>query len=322
MLKKYWKQTFEDEKTETEIFIARFFLLFNVLVFLAIVITAIVALGILHRPERASIIIILGAIVVINFGAIFIHKQIKYGAMILSFALCIILAYLMGSFNVSENSPTWTIVAIVVIMYLLGKHWGTQLSLFFIGAQIFCYIVLNDKTHYPASPFVLSVFSQIITIGLLYFYLQFNEQKDNKIIEAKKQLEEEIRAKNTVVTQLDSTITNLQAQSTDIEQNKFGDWGHSEWRDVKPKTINDKIYLVLKNNGKPMHYQDIGKMINETGFDGKSVNTATVHNELILDDKYVLVGRGLYALKEWGYTKGTVADIIADILEKINGYKD
>lgn len=102
----------------------------------------------------------------------------------------------------------------------------------------------------------------------------------------------------------------------DIEQNKFGHWGHREWRDVKPKTINDKIYLVLKNHGKPMHYQDIAKKINETGFDGKSVNTATVHNELILDDKYVLVGRGLYALQSWGYTKGTVADIIAGLLEK------
>lgn len=107
----------------------------------------------------------------------------------------------------------------------------------------------------------------------------------------------------------------LRAMS-EIGQNKFGHWGHRDWRDVKPKTINDKIYLVLKNNGKPMHYQDIGKTINTTGFDGKTVNTATVHNELILDDKYVLVGRGLYALKEWGYTKGTVADIIASILEK------
>jgi hypothetical protein len=65
-----------------------------------------------------------------------------------------------------------------------------------------------------------------------------------------------------------------------------------------------------------MHYEDISKNINETGFDGKKVNTATVHNELILDDKYVLVGRGLYALKEWGYTKGTVADVIADVLKK------
>lgn len=103
---------------------------------------------------------------------------------------------------------------------------------------------------------------------------------------------------------------------SDIEQNKFGNWGHREWRDVKPKTINDKIYLVLQNHGKPMHYQDIAKKINETGFDGKPVNTATVHNELILDDKYVLVGRGLYALQSWGYNKGTVADIIAGLLEK------
>ncbi len=109
----------------------------------------------------------------------------------------------------------------------------------------------------------------------------------------------------------------LQAIS-DIEQNKFGNWGHRDWRDVKPKTINDKIFLVLQNNGKPMHYQDIAKKINETGFDGKSVNTATVHNELILDEKYVLVGRGLYALQSWGYTKGTVADIIESLLKKTN----
>lgn len=103
---------------------------------------------------------------------------------------------------------------------------------------------------------------------------------------------------------------------TDLEQNKFGHWGHAASREINPKTINDKIYLVLKDNGKPMHYEEISKKINTTGFDGKAVNTATVHNELILDEKYVLVGRGLYALKEWGYTKGTVADIISSILEK------
>jgi len=101
-----------------------------------------------------------------------------------------------------------------------------------------------------------------------------------------------------------------------IEQNKFGYWGHGESREINPKTINDKIYLVLKNHGKPLHYEEISKKINETGFDGKKVNTATVHNELILDGKYVLVGRGLYALKEWGYSKGTVADVIADVLTK------
>ena len=85
-----------------------------------------------------------------------------------------------------------------------------------------------------------------------------------------------------------------------LDQNKFGEWGLSDSKEVKPKTINDKIYLVLKyNNEKPMHFTEIASRINEVGFDNKKANAATVHNELILDDRYELVGRGMYALKEW-----------------------
>jgi len=101
----------------------------------------------------------------------------------------------------------------------------------------------------------------------------------------------------------------------ELDQNKFGLWGHTGLREVQPKTINDKIYLVLKNEGKPMYYGDIAKKITELGFDAKLVNTATTHNELILDDKYVLVGRGMYGLKEWGYENGTVADVIESIIK-------
>lgn len=132
----------------------------------------------------------------------------------------------------------------------------------------------------------------------------------DKVLSGKLSLEDARLANNA------KPLYSLLRAISELEQNKFGHWGHNEWRDVNPKTINDKIYLVLKNNGKPMHYEDISKQINQTGFDGKAVNTATVHNELILDEKYVLVGRGLYALAEWGYTKGTVADIISGILEK------
>lgn len=99
-----------------------------------------------------------------------------------------------------------------------------------------------------------------------------------------------------------------------VEQNRFGHWGHVDSREIKPKTINDKIYLVLKNSGKPMHFAEIADKINATGFDKKKANAATVHNELILDEKYILVGRGLYGLKEWGYQKGTVADVIEKII--------
>jgi len=99
-----------------------------------------------------------------------------------------------------------------------------------------------------------------------------------------------------------------------IEQNKFGHWGAYDWREIKPKTINDKIYLVLKNHGKPMHFVEIAEKINQISFDKKKANPATVHNELILEDKYILVGRGLYGLKEWGFNKGTVSEIIEQVL--------
>ena len=100
-----------------------------------------------------------------------------------------------------------------------------------------------------------------------------------------------------------------------IEQNKFGHWGTNDSREITPKTINDKIYLVLSNHGKPMHFKEIAERINEVSFDKKIANAATVNNELILDKKYVLIGRGLYGLKDWGYKKGTVADIIVGILK-------
>jgi len=99
-----------------------------------------------------------------------------------------------------------------------------------------------------------------------------------------------------------------------IEQNKFGYWGLDDWREIKPKTINDKIYLVLKNSGQPLHFTEIADKINQISFDKKTANAATVHNELILDDKYILVGRGLYGLLEWGYQKGTVAKVIETIM--------
>lgn len=104
-----------------------------------------------------------------------------------------------------------------------------------------------------------------------------------------------------------------------IEKNRYGQWGIYDWREVKPKTINDKIFLILKNHGQPLHFADIAGKINEIGFDHKKANPATVHNELILDKKYVLVGRGLYGLKDWGYEQGTVADVIKEILTQAAG---
>ena len=121
---------------------------------------------------------------------------------------------------------------------------------------------------------------------------------------------------DTTVINANKVIYSLIRSHKKINQNKFGFWGKHNSREIKPRTINDKIYLILKNNEKPMHFAEIAEKINTIAFDHRKANPATVHNELILDKKYVLVGRGLYALKEWGYSKGTVVDVIFDILEK------
>lgn len=96
-------------------------------------------------------------------------------------------------------------------------------------------------------------------------------------------------------------------------------WGLTKWPTVNPKNIRDKIYVILQENTKPMHFSDIAKAIKDSDFRRKDVTTQAIHNELIKDGRFVLIGRGIYALKEWGYNKGTVADIITDILKKEGG---
>lgn len=92
--------------------------------------------------------------------------------------------------------------------------------------------------------------------------------------------------------------------------------GLMSWRHINPKSIRDKTYIVLKHEGKPLHFVEIANKISEAGFDKKVVTTQAVHNELIRDEHFVLVGRGLYGLKEWGYKKGTVTEVIEDLLKK------
>jgi DNA-binding phage protein len=95
-----------------------------------------------------------------------------------------------------------------------------------------------------------------------------------------------------------------------------GRWGLVKWPMVNPKNIRDKIYVILKENGKHMHFNDIAKSIKDSDFKRKDVTTQAIHNELIKDKRFVLIGRGIYALKEWGYKKGTVADIISEVLRE------
>lgn len=93
-------------------------------------------------------------------------------------------------------------------------------------------------------------------------------------------------------------------------------WGLMEWRHINPRSIRDKALIILRQNKKPMHFVELANAITNASFDQKTVTQQAVHNELIRYDEFVLVGRGLYALREWGYTDGTVADVVEEILKQ------
>ncbi|MFM2381694.1 MAG: hypothetical protein RLZZ76_461 [Candidatus Parcubacteria bacterium] len=102
--------------------------------------------------------------------------------------------------------------------------------------------------------------------------------------------------------------------SKDIAANPLGEWGHAASPNVKVKGIRDYAYLVVKRHGSPMHFREVAESIEDLF--KKKAHTATCHNELIKDERFVLVGRGLYALTEWGYSAGVVKDVLQAILEQ------
>ena len=102
--------------------------------------------------------------------------------------------------------------------------------------------------------------------------------------------------------------------SKKIGKNPLGEWGVASSPNVSARGVRDYAFLVLRKHGSPMHFTEVAKAIGEH-FD-KRAHVATTHNELIKDKRFVLVGRGLYALSEWGYSTGVVRDVIAEVIKK------
>ncbi len=127
----------------------------------------------------------------------------------------------------------------------------------------------------------------------------------NLVQETTKQINKINLAKNTI-----HSLLQINKRLKKIEEG----YGLTTWRSVKPKSIKDKALIILSRIKKPLHFRTIAKLIHENTFDKKKVTTQAVHNELIRYEEFVLVGRGIYALREWGFQTGTVKDVIADIL--------
>lgn len=107
--------------------------------------------------------------------------------------------------------------------------------------------------------------------------------------------------------------------SSRIQVGPFGEYGLSNWSVIRPRGVRDKAYLVFGREKKPLHFRELSSLIDKhfkgTQFQ-KSTHPQTVHNELIKDSRFVLIGRGLYALREWGYEEGTVKDVISKIFKE------
>lgn len=139
----------------------------------------------------------------------------------------------------------------------------------------------------------------------------FSEDKFTKLISDNKDLAEEMNLLGNK-----KVLTSYLGLSKKVLKNPYNEWGLIHWNEILPRGMKDKAYIVLKKNGKPLHFRGITDLINEKSFSEKKANTQTVHNELIKDPRFILVGRGIYALREWGYKEGTVKDIITSILKE------
>ncbi len=118
---------------------------------------------------------------------------------------------------------------------------------------------------------------------------------------------------NLVSSAPPSRISSFLEISKHIHLNEDGIFGLKHWPEVNPRGIKDKAYMALKKHGEPLHFTEAAALI------GDSILPQTVHNELIKDQRFVLVGRGIYALKEWGYEPGEIKEVIRKILSEANG---
>ena len=114
----------------------------------------------------------------------------------------------------------------------------------------------------------------------------------------------------------DAELLSCLGALVNVKKNAFGKWGLADWKEVSPNGTRERIYLILKEKKKPLHFTEIAKLIDEYKLGKRKAHPQTVHNELIKDERFVLVGRGIYALREWGYEEGTIKDVLEDILKK------
>ena len=145
-----------------------------------------------------------------------------------------------------------------------------------------------------------------------------------KILKKKKDVLEQDALYAKIIENLEYTFADTTPKLIDAVMDVFLDIvkgeeimiGLASWNILNPKTLKDKAISVFKKGNKPLHFMDLANSISDRFSAPVKVNT--VHNELIRNPEFVLIGRGIYALKAWGYKTGTVQDVLVDIFGKTN----
>lgn len=193
---------------------------------------------------------------------------------------------------------------------------------------------LGGKTQKPYILFFLSMagnmFARVCGKKDYHYFWAMNKGSEKDVIttldnlvadlDTNKQLLEKQELHANFVTKHglpETAVASYLEISKKIQANKEGKIGLVTWPEINPRGVKDKAFLVFKKHQKPLHFTDLTKLIDTLDIDhSKKTHAQTVHNELIKDARFVLVGRGTYALAEWGYVPGTIKDIITKVLKE------
>jgi len=165
-----------------------------------------------------------------------------------------------------------------------------------------------------------------------YWYVTEEDRKRamnflNKLVKTAEERKSEVVAHGSIDALLqestkshnlkDLIALNYISLSKQFHVNEYGDCGLASWPEVNPKTMRDWAHVILRKHQQPAHFRDIAVMINKARKGAKKLaHPQTVHNELIRDARFVLVGRGLYGLREFGLMPGTAREVMARILKE------
>lgn len=201
----------------------------------------------------------------------------------------------------------------VLLDVLGGEHYATRGSVrFFIEG--FPEIEFVDVKKYP----VVERAVKHVDFDMDHWHSVHNHVKalleDRQVVHTIVDIHGHVAQKHKDVDH--DKLTKYLFVSREIDRNPFDKWGIVEWDDVTPRGVREKALLIMKEHNKPMHFREIAEAIDHYGLGkkGKKSHPQTVHNELIRDNNFVLVGRGVYALNTDSYIKGTVKDVIENVL--------